>query len=107
MDEHVIAQLANAEVPEVGDFANLEQDWNRLRLFLEENMNLPPGLQGRVMLSHRGVRHEGATPSKLYLTSRLCEERCRSHASEILLVIEYLDHQTIVYRDLKPENIRR
>ena len=35
MDEHVIAQLADTEVLEVGDFANLEQDWHRLRLFLE------------------------------------------------------------------------
>ena len=45
------AQHADAEVLEVGDFANPEQDWNRLRLFLEENMNLPSGLQGRGMLS--------------------------------------------------------
>ena len=36
---------------------------------------------------------------------RFNEETTRFYASEILLAIEYLHQNKIIYRDLKPENI--
>lgn len=61
------------------------------------------------------------TPKKLYFILEYCpggelffhlsraarfsEGRCRFYAQEILLAIEYLHSQNILYRDLKPENV--
>ena len=61
------------------------------------------------------------TPSKLYFglemypcselffhlssASRLSGSRCRSHAPEILLTIEYIHRLNVSYCDLEPENI--
>lgn len=36
---------------------------------------------------------------------RFSEDRVRFYAAEILLALEYLHDQNIIYRDLKPENI--
>lgn len=36
---------------------------------------------------------------------KFSEEKTIFYASEILLAIEYLHHEGIIYRDLKPENI--
>lgn len=61
------------------------------------------------------------TPEKLYMVTdflnggelfyhlrreqRFSEERSRFYAAEILLALEYLHDQNVIYRDLKPENV--
>lgn len=43
--------------------------------------------------------------SYLRRLNRFSADATRFYAAEILLAIEYLHHNNIVYRDLKPENL--
>lgn len=67
------------------------------------------------------LKYAFQTPTKLYVVLEYCaggelffhlsragrfsEGRCKFYASEILLALQYLHSQNIIYRDLKPENL--